>query len=183
MDTETHQKVTTAHLSRLAYLYVRQSTLRRVFENSESAHRQYALRERAVAGAFVFGRTKQRLLPNGKVCSRLVPSQEWMLLRDMHPGYIAREEYRSNLQREEQCALLGAPSGAVDRRGNTALLCAAKFRYVGLTSGSYRQALLTPVLVLSGTTSKGTPPQCSRACIWAINHDSICWSRVASAQV
>src|SRR5215471_3775580 len=27
------------------------------------------------AGAFVFGRTKQRCLPNGKVCSRLVPSE------------------------------------------------------------------------------------------------------------
>src|SRR6201987_2956613 len=49
MDSEAHQKVTTAHLSRLAYLYVRQSTLRQVFENTESTHRQYALRERAVA--------------------------------------------------------------------------------------------------------------------------------------
>jgi hypothetical protein len=35
-----------------------------------------------------FGRTKQRHLPNGKVCSRLVPSEEWILLRDVHPGYI-----------------------------------------------------------------------------------------------
>jgi len=33
----------------LAYLYVRQSTLRQVFENTESTKRQYALRERAVA--------------------------------------------------------------------------------------------------------------------------------------
>jgi hypothetical protein len=30
MDSRAHQKVTTAHLSRLAYLYVRQSTLRLV---------------------------------------------------------------------------------------------------------------------------------------------------------
>ena len=49
MAGEAHQKVTTAHLSRLAYLYVRQSTLRQVLENTESTHRQYALRERAVA--------------------------------------------------------------------------------------------------------------------------------------
>src|ERR1700759_1562436 len=49
MDSEAHQKVTTAHLSRLAYLYVRQSTLRQVFENTESTRRQYALRERALA--------------------------------------------------------------------------------------------------------------------------------------
>jgi hypothetical protein len=33
----------------MAYLYVRQSTLRQVFENTESTQRQYALRERAVA--------------------------------------------------------------------------------------------------------------------------------------
>ena len=44
-----HQKVTASHLRRDAYLYVRQSTMRQVFENSESTHRQYALRERAVA--------------------------------------------------------------------------------------------------------------------------------------
>ena len=34
MNSEAHQKITTAHLSRLAYLYVRQSTLRQVFENT-----------------------------------------------------------------------------------------------------------------------------------------------------
>src|SRR5216117_2524990 len=49
MNSEAHQKITAAHLSRLAYLYVSQSTLRQVFENTESTHRQYALRERAVA--------------------------------------------------------------------------------------------------------------------------------------
>lgn len=47
--TVDNQKVTTRHLQRRAYLYVRQSTLRQVIENTESAHRQYALRERAVA--------------------------------------------------------------------------------------------------------------------------------------
>ena len=44
-----HQKVTAGHLRRDAYLYVRQSTVRQVFENAESTRRQYALRERAVA--------------------------------------------------------------------------------------------------------------------------------------
>jgi DNA invertase Pin-like site-specific DNA recombinase len=43
-----HEKVTTSHLQRDAYLYVRQSTIRQVFENTESTRRQYALRERAV---------------------------------------------------------------------------------------------------------------------------------------
>jgi DNA invertase Pin-like site-specific DNA recombinase len=49
MNLEQHQKVTASHLKREAYLYVRQSTLRQVFENSESTKRQYGLRERAVA--------------------------------------------------------------------------------------------------------------------------------------
>ena len=44
-----HQKVDASHLSRDAYLYVRQSTPRQVFEHGESRRRQYALRERAVA--------------------------------------------------------------------------------------------------------------------------------------
>src|SRR5438477_12514643 len=48
MNSEAHQKITTAHLSRLAYLYVRQSTLRQVLENTESTHRQYALQQRAI---------------------------------------------------------------------------------------------------------------------------------------
>jgi DNA invertase Pin-like site-specific DNA recombinase len=47
--TTIAQKVTVAHLTRIAYLYVRQSTPRQVLENTESAQRQYALRQRAVA--------------------------------------------------------------------------------------------------------------------------------------
>jgi DNA invertase Pin-like site-specific DNA recombinase len=42
-------KVTASHLARTAYLYVRQSTLRQVINNTESTTRQYALRQRAVA--------------------------------------------------------------------------------------------------------------------------------------
>ena len=46
---ERLQKITPRHLRRQAYLYVRQSTLRQVVENTESTQRQYALRQRAVA--------------------------------------------------------------------------------------------------------------------------------------
>ncbi|MCJ7819232.1 MAG: hypothetical protein MUP25_05345, partial [Syntrophales bacterium] len=42
-------KVSGVHLGRQAYLYVRQSTLRQVVENTESTARQYELRGRAVA--------------------------------------------------------------------------------------------------------------------------------------
>jgi DNA invertase Pin-like site-specific DNA recombinase len=49
MNLELHNKIAATHLQRQAYLYVRQSTLRQVLENTESTKRQYALRERAVA--------------------------------------------------------------------------------------------------------------------------------------
>ncbi len=49
MSTDQHQKVTAAHLKRDAFLYVRQSSLRQVFDNTESTKRQYALRDHAVA--------------------------------------------------------------------------------------------------------------------------------------
>jgi DNA invertase Pin-like site-specific DNA recombinase len=45
----TESKVTAEHLERLAYLYIRQSSLHQVMENTESARRQYALRQRAMA--------------------------------------------------------------------------------------------------------------------------------------
>ena len=40
MSSEAHHKVTASHLRRNAYLYVRQSTMRQVFENTESTQRQ-----------------------------------------------------------------------------------------------------------------------------------------------
>jgi DNA invertase Pin-like site-specific DNA recombinase len=49
MLSETHTKIQARHLKRNAYLYVRQSTLRQVLENTESTKRQYALREHATA--------------------------------------------------------------------------------------------------------------------------------------
>src|SRR3989441_3149773 len=49
MTTDASQKFTASHLRRDAYLYVRQSTVRQVFENTESTQRQYGLRQRAIA--------------------------------------------------------------------------------------------------------------------------------------
>ena len=42
-------KVTAAHLSRTAILYIRQSSLKQVIHNTESAIRQYDLRGKAIA--------------------------------------------------------------------------------------------------------------------------------------
>jgi DNA invertase Pin-like site-specific DNA recombinase len=49
MNYDSSQKVTARHLTRNAYLYVRQSTLHQVVTNTESTARQYDLRSRAVA--------------------------------------------------------------------------------------------------------------------------------------
>ena len=49
MTGDAHQKVNAGHLKRNAYLYVRQSTIRQVFENTESTKRQYALHQNAMA--------------------------------------------------------------------------------------------------------------------------------------
>lgn len=49
MNSDSHSKVAARHLCRNAYLYIRQSSLRQVFENTESTQRQYALKQRAVA--------------------------------------------------------------------------------------------------------------------------------------
>ena len=57
MQAQTPSKVTASHLARDAYLYVRQSTVRQVIENTESTQRQYALRERAVALGWPVERT------------------------------------------------------------------------------------------------------------------------------
>jgi DNA invertase Pin-like site-specific DNA recombinase len=49
MTHDVQGKVQPRHLKRDAYLYVRQSTLRQVLENTESTQRQYALKQRAIA--------------------------------------------------------------------------------------------------------------------------------------
>ena len=41
--------ITNVHLSKPAYIYVRQSTLAQVRHNQESTERQYALRDKALA--------------------------------------------------------------------------------------------------------------------------------------
>lgn len=48
MIAEANQKITADHLKRKAYLYVRQSSLKQVLNNTESTKRQYALRQKAI---------------------------------------------------------------------------------------------------------------------------------------
>jgi len=49
MTPDAHSNVQARHLKRHAYLYIRQSSLRQVFEHTERTQRQYALKQRAIA--------------------------------------------------------------------------------------------------------------------------------------
>ena len=49
MSVEAADKIGADHLRRDAYLYVRQSTMRQVVENTTSTERQYGLQQRALA--------------------------------------------------------------------------------------------------------------------------------------
>jgi len=48
MYSENH-KITNMHLAKTAILYIRQSTIRQVYENNESTMRQYALKDKLIA--------------------------------------------------------------------------------------------------------------------------------------
>lgn len=53
-----HEKISAIHLSKKAFLYIRQSSVRQVIENKESTKRQYALQSRAIAA----GWTKEQIV-------------------------------------------------------------------------------------------------------------------------
>src|SRR5437867_4415448 len=55
-------------------------------------------------GAFVFGRHRQRMTRPGHCTSRPQPKEEWLIVPDMHPGYLSWEEYEQNGRRLRECA-------------------------------------------------------------------------------
>ena len=76
------------------------------------------------AGAFAYGRRRERLAGNGKKTYQLVPREQWIaLIRDAHPGYIGWEQYETN----QKLLLANATAHGADRtagpaREGTALL-------------------------------------------------------------
>ena len=76
-------KVTADHLRRDAYLYVRQSSLYQVANNTESSRRQYDLRGRAVA------LDDERAVGNGSFFHGHISLQNWLSLRlSIHPAAV-----------------------------------------------------------------------------------------------
>ena len=52
------------------------------------------------AGAFTYGRHRERLLPGGKRSSITVPREEWIsFIPGTHPGYITLEQWEANIAR------------------------------------------------------------------------------------
>ena len=69
------------------------------------------------------------------------------------------EEFLSHPMNQEQSVAQALSLGWPGRVGNTAVpKWSASSSQLGLISGSYQQALVTPDLRLSGTTTAGTPP-------------------------
>jgi len=64
------------------------------------------------AGAFVYGRTGTRKLVDGGQTWRKRPRDQWILLPDMHPGYIPWEQFEANQRRLRENAQAQGP----DRR-------------------------------------------------------------------
>jgi DNA invertase Pin-like site-specific DNA recombinase len=69
------------------------------------------------AGAFAYGRRRERFAGNGTKSYQLVPREQWIaLIRDAHPGYIGWDQYETN-----QKLLLGnAAAHGADRAAGPA---------------------------------------------------------------
>jgi len=76
------------------------------------------------AGAFAYGRRRERLAANGKKSYQLVPREQWIaLIRDAHPGYIGWDQYETNQKLLlGNAAAHGADRAAGPAREGTALL-------------------------------------------------------------
>jgi len=68
------------------------------------------------AGAFVYGRHRTRMKPDGSATLTKLPREQWMLLKDVHPGYISWEQYEENVQRLRE----NARANGHDRRTSPA---------------------------------------------------------------
>ena len=81
------------------------------------------LRNPRYAGAFAFGRTRVRHLPDGRKVVRSVPREEWLvLLPGAHPGYVSWERFEANERRLAENARAYGPRFAGPPREGPALL-------------------------------------------------------------
>ena len=55
-------------------------------------------------GAFVFGRTRLRLSPQGRATPHRQPQDEWLIVPNMHAGYLSWDDFKLNEQRLRECS-------------------------------------------------------------------------------
>lgn len=118
------------------------------------------------AGAFVFGRTRQRRRPNGGVDCRRLPPEEWILIRDVHPGYITWQDYEENVRRVKA----NAAAWGTDRRhgpareGNALLqrlvICGVCGERMTVRYHSHRGALVPTYWCGRRLLQRGERPYC-----------------------
>ena len=125
MSEQAAAKVTGAHLARTAYLYVRQSTLRQVLTNTESAARQYALRQKAINTSTWLSRHPVPPSPSAPPSPQSDAAGSWCSWACSHPdpdlllsALVAKEidyrgAFRFDTEFDESIALL-AGSDALD---------------------------------------------------------------------
>jgi hypothetical protein len=66
----------------------------------DHARTLWVLHHPRYTGAYCFGRTRQRLMPDGRIVFASLPPEEWIaLLRDAHEAYITWDEYEQNVKR------------------------------------------------------------------------------------
>jgi DNA invertase Pin-like site-specific DNA recombinase len=102
------------------------------------------------AGAYAFGRSRCRTLPDKKVRRELLPHTEWVaLIRDAHPGYVSWQQYLQIEQRLQASAksLHFDRSPAAPREGPALLqgraICGLCGQRMNIRYGSRRGALIT----------------------------------------
>ena len=73
---------------------------------AELAHSRvlYILHNPRYAGAFVYGRNRTRRKVDGRTSYTKAPQEQWILLPDVHPGYISWGQYEENRQRLQENA-------------------------------------------------------------------------------
>ena len=92
-------------------------------------------------------------------------------LLDRRLGKISGKRVPADREAEVEALYRGRYSGFTAKHFHEHLV-----RDYAITgSGSYRQALMTATLALSGTMRRGTPPMAARARVWApIQSPSVC---------
>ena len=94
-----------------------------VWAELEHSRALHILHNPRYTGAFVYGRSHTRPLADGRTSYTQVPREQWMLLRDVHPGYISWEQFEENLERlRENAHAIGADRRKSPPREGPALL-------------------------------------------------------------